>query len=34
MVLVGHNVKPLAAEMIAAGADIVYVIDAPLLEAF
>jgi electron transfer flavoprotein alpha subunit len=34
VVLVGHNVKPLAAELIAAGADIVYVIDAPLLEHF
>jgi electron transfer flavoprotein alpha subunit len=34
VVLVGHQIKPLAAELIAAGADIVYTIEHPLLEHF
>ena len=34
VVLVGHNIKPLAAELIAAGADKVYVVEHPLLEQF
>ncbi|NLW84949.1 MAG: electron transfer flavoprotein subunit beta [Phycisphaerae bacterium] len=34
VVLVGHNVKSHAAELIAAGADAVYVIEDPLLEQF
>ena len=34
VVLVGHNVKPLAAELIAAGADKVYLVEHPKLEHF
>ena len=34
VVLVGNGVKSLAAEMIAAGADTVYVVEQPLLEQF